>query len=94
MVQIHAPEARAINGGSPSVVVGDIDRGGVLAAFYGTVALLEPADQALVAGFVVSGTGTKPLLIRAVGPTLAHFTNTAEVLISTAPTAIAASAPR
>ncbi len=27
MVQIHAPEARAITGGSPSVVVGDIDTG-------------------------------------------------------------------
>ena len=27
MVQIHAPEARAINGGSPSVLVGDIDTG-------------------------------------------------------------------
>jgi len=27
MAQIHAPEARAINGGSPSVVVGDIDTG-------------------------------------------------------------------
>jgi subtilisin family serine protease len=27
MVQIHATEARAINGGSPSVVVGDIDTG-------------------------------------------------------------------
>jgi subtilisin family serine protease len=27
MVQIHAPEARAINGGSPSIVVGDIDTG-------------------------------------------------------------------
>jgi subtilisin family serine protease len=27
MVQIHAPEARAIDGGSPSVVVGDIDTG-------------------------------------------------------------------
>jgi subtilisin family serine protease len=27
MVQIHVPEARAINGGSPSVVVGDIDTG-------------------------------------------------------------------
>ncbi|NBE80159.1 cobyric acid synthase [Micromonospora sp. NEAU-HG-1] len=38
----------------PVVVVGDIDRGGVFAALYGTVALLEPADQALVAGFVVN----------------------------------------
>jgi subtilisin family serine protease len=27
MVQIHSPEARAINGGSPSVTVGDIDTG-------------------------------------------------------------------
>jgi adenosylcobyric acid synthase len=38
----------------PTVVVGDIDRGGVFAAMFGTVALLEPADQALVAGFVVN----------------------------------------
>jgi adenosylcobyric acid synthase len=38
----------------PTVVVGDIDRGGVFAAMYGTVALLEPADQRLVAGFVVN----------------------------------------
>jgi adenosylcobyric acid synthase len=40
--------------GLPTVVVGDIDRGGVFAAMYGTVALLEAADQALVAGFVVN----------------------------------------
>ena len=38
----------------PTVVVGDIDRGGVFAAMFGTVALLEAADQALVAGFVVN----------------------------------------
>jgi adenosylcobyric acid synthase len=35
-------------------VVGDIDRGGVLAAMYGTLALLDPDDQALVAGWVVN----------------------------------------
>ena len=38
----------------PVVVVGDIDRGGVFAALHGTVALLEAADQRLVAGFVLN----------------------------------------
>jgi adenosylcobyric acid synthase len=38
----------------PVIVVGDIDRGGVFAALYGTLALLEPADQALISGFVVN----------------------------------------
>ncbi len=40
--------------GLPVIVVGDIDRGGVFAALYGTVALLEPADQALIGGFVIN----------------------------------------
>ncbi|WP_327048392.1 cobyric acid synthase [Microbispora sp. NBC_01189] len=40
--------------GLPVVVVGDIDRGGVFAHLYGTVALLDAADQAHVAGFVVN----------------------------------------
>lgn len=44
----------ARHAGLPTVVVGDIDRGGLFAALYGTVALLEPADQALVAGFVAN----------------------------------------
>jgi adenosylcobyric acid synthase len=38
----------------PVVVVGDIDRGGVFAALYGTVALMPAADQRLVAGFLVN----------------------------------------
>ncbi|MEO8814647.1 MAG: cobyric acid synthase [Mycobacterium sp.] len=38
----------------PVLVVGDIDRGGVFAAFLGTVALLSAADQALVVGFIVN----------------------------------------
>ncbi|GAA1160621.1 cobyric acid synthase [Nocardioides aquiterrae] len=44
----------ARHAGLATVVVGDIDRGGVFAALYGTVALLEPEDQRLVAGFVVN----------------------------------------
>ena len=38
----------------PVVVVGDIDRGGLFPALYGTVALMPPADQRLVAGFLVN----------------------------------------
>lgn len=38
----------------PVVLVGDIDRGGVLASFFGTTALLDEADQALLAGYVVN----------------------------------------
>lgn len=44
----------AQHGAIPTVVVGDIDRGGVFAAMFGTLALLDAADQALVAGFVVN----------------------------------------
>jgi adenosylcobyric acid synthase len=44
--------ARAAN--LPVVLVGDIDRGGVLAHLFGTVAVLEPDDQALIAGFIVN----------------------------------------
>lgn len=38
----------------PVVLVGDIDRGGLFASMLGNLALLEPADQALLAGFVVN----------------------------------------
>ena len=38
----------------PVVVVADIDRGGVLAHLFGTVAVLDPQDQALIAGFIIN----------------------------------------
>ena len=38
----------------PVVVVGDIDRGGVIASLVGTQAVLDPADAALVRGFIVN----------------------------------------
>jgi adenosylcobyric acid synthase len=38
----------------PAIVVGDIDRGGVFAALFGTVALLSGEDQALLSGFVIN----------------------------------------
>ena len=44
----------ARHGGLPTVVVGDIDRGGVFAALFGTVALLDGEDQKLIAGFVLN----------------------------------------
>ncbi len=40
--------------GLPTVVVGDIDRGGVLAAMFGTLGLLAAEDQALVRGWIVN----------------------------------------
>ena len=38
----------------PVIVVGDIDRGGVFAALYGTLALLDAADQSHLCGFVIN----------------------------------------
>jgi adenosylcobyric acid synthase len=40
--------------GLPVLVVGDIDRGGVFAAMYGTLALLSERDQGHVAGWLVN----------------------------------------
>jgi adenosylcobyric acid synthase len=53
----------ARHAGLPVVVVGDIDRGGVFAAMYGTLALLDSADQAHLAGWIVNKFRGDPALL-------------------------------
>ncbi len=40
--------------GVPVCIVGDIDRGGVIASLVGTHAVLDPADAAMVIGFIIN----------------------------------------
>jgi len=40
--------------GVPVVLVGDIDRGGVIAQIVGTQAVLDPGDAAMIRGFVIN----------------------------------------
>ena len=48
----------------PVILVGDIDRGGVIAQIVGTRAVLDPADAALVTGFLVNKFRGDPSLFR------------------------------
>src|SRR5271168_1137927 len=40
--------------GVPVVLIGDIDRGGVIASLVGTKAVIDPDDAALIRGFIVN----------------------------------------
>ncbi|MFD0937478.1 cobyric acid synthase, partial [Methylobacterium trifolii] len=40
--------------GTPVVVLGDIDRGGVIASLVGTKAVIDPEDAAMIVGFIVN----------------------------------------
>ena len=40
--------------GVPVILLGDIERGGVIASLVGTQAVLDPADAAMIAGFAVN----------------------------------------
>ncbi|MDQ0396378.1 cobyric acid synthase [Labrys monachus] len=47
---------------APVVLVGDIDRGGVVAQILGTKAAIDPADAALIRGFIVNRMRGDPAL--------------------------------
>ena len=52
-----------MDAGLPAIVVGDIDRGGVLASLYGTVGLLPEDLRRAVRGFVVNKFRGDPALL-------------------------------
>jgi adenosylcobyric acid synthase len=59
---------------TPVVLIGDIDRGHVIASLVGAHAVLDPDDRALIAGFVVNKFRGDPALFAAGRGDIARFT--------------------
>ncbi|MGQ3671470.1 cobyric acid synthase [Xanthobacter sp. TB0136] len=51
--------------GTPVILVGDIDRGGVIAALVGTKAVIDPQDARMIRGFIVNRFRGDPALFSA-----------------------------
>ena len=60
--------------GVPVVLIGDIDRGGVIASLVGTKVVLPDADVALIRGFIVNKFRGDPALFAAGMERIAHAT--------------------
>jgi adenosylcobyric acid synthase len=58
----------------PVVLVGDVDRGGVIAALVGTHALLEPAERARLKGYIINKFRGDPALFDEAHPIIAART--------------------
>jgi adenosylcobyric acid synthase len=60
--------------GVPVVLIGDIDRGGVIASLVGTKAVIAPEDAALICGFIVNKFRGDPALFDAGMERIAQLT--------------------
>ena len=58
----------------PVVLLGDIDRGGVIASLVGTKAVIDPADAAMIVGFIVNRFRGDPTLFDDGMKTIARHT--------------------